>query len=349
MFSKGRRNSSLGVISTIKDMSDTHQSGTMSANTRMRCIITLQVFYGVFFIIGILQNALVFYKIKKKKKYRKMTTNELLMLHLTVVDMLILMTLTPAIFYAEADVTRTSFLACRVMYPMVIFYPFTRVFTQVVIALERRRAIVTPLRLRFTTFSIASMLSLCWLLSAVLTAPVIWDARMSPHPCGNEEPESHNSVIYYTLKIFLQFIIPLLIITVCYVQAGLALRRSQYRIHKASEMKSIALQQEASRLKNVRVCKAFAIMVIMFTVCIAPLNVVCLWTTYGSGKYEAVENQVLFCFLANFPVLFMSFLDPIIYGTCCLRLYGRSQIKDAWNELVSWTNKAISQITCSCK
>ena len=318
-------------------MSDALLSSNSSGTTR-KFSIALETLYCVFFIVGIIENALVFHEIRKTKPRRKLTTNQLLMLHLVVVDILILMTLTPAVLYSAVDITHTSFITCRIMLPMVMFYPYIRVFAQVIIALERRRSVVTPLQPRFTTTAIVSMLSLCWLLSAVFTAPVIWNAALGPQSCGNDnsEPIPSLRLILYTSKIFLHFVIPMTIITACYVQAGLALKKSRYNIFKASQMKSCALQRESSRLQNKRVCKAFAIMVAVFAVCTAPLNAICMWIAYGSGKNEVLENQALYCLVANFPVLFASFLDPIIYGTFCFRRRGtyRSKMKKAWDKLL---------------
>ena len=320
-------------------MSADSPSGTWKGN-RLALTI-LQVFYGVFFAIGILKNASVFYEISRKKRNHKMTTNQILMAHLAVVDIFILLTLTPSVYFVEVDAKYTSFFACHVMYPMVLFYPYLRVFTQVVIAVERRRSISTPLKPRFSKSSIAIMLSLCWLLSVVFTAPVLLDATFGPLSCGVGGLSRLYRTTFYSIKAALQFVLPLIFISACYIQAGVVLRRS-----RMPNTTSNAFQHEAARLQNIRVCKAFAIMVVVFAVCTAPLNVVCLWVEYGSGRYEAFENQAVYSFIANFPVLFMSFLDPIIYGTCCLR---RSLFKKAWGELVNWMNKAMSQITCCCK
>lgn len=308
-------------------------------------LIILQVFYGVFFVIGILKNALAFREINRQKGNGKLTTNQLLMVHLAVSDIFILLTLTPAIYYVDVDVDAkySSYFACHVMFPMAVFYPYLRVFTQVVIAIERRRAIVTPLKPRFTRSSVVIMLSLCWLLSAVFTAPVVLDASFDPLSCGNEEPNRSYRTAFYTSRALLQFFIPLVIIVACYIQAGMVLKRS--RILQIATAKSNAVQREANRQQHIRVCKAFSIMVLVFAVCSAPLNAICLWVEYGSGRYEAFENQAVYCFVANFPLLFTSFLDPIIYGTCCHR-HIPSKV---WRELVSWKNKAFTHVTCSCK
>lgn len=304
-------------------------------------LTVLQIFYGVFFVFGILKNAFVFYEINRKKVNRRFTTNQLLMAHLAAADILILLTLTPAIFYVEVDAKYTSYLACHVMFPMVLFYPYLRVFTQVVIAVERRRAISTPLKPRFAKGTIVLMLSMCWLLSAAFTAPVVWDATLGPLSCGDGRLRRLHRTVFYTRKAALQFVVPLIIISACYTQAGIVLGRSRILQIKRNE----PVQHEASRVQNVRVCKAFAIMVAVFAVCTAPLNAICLWVEYGSGRYEAFENQAVYSFVAHFPVLFMSFLDPIIYGTCCLR---RSLFRKAWRQILTWRNKVLSHITCSC-
>lgn len=306
-------------------------------------LIILQVFYGLFFVIGILKNALALREIIRKKGNRELTANQLLMVHLAVSDILILLTLTPAIYYAEVDKKQTSYFTCHVLFPMAIFYPYLRVFTQVVIAIERRRSIVTPLKPRLTKNTIIIMLSLCWLLSAVFTVPVILDATFGPLSCGSDGPSRLYRRTFYTFRGILQFFIPLIIIATCYIQAGMVLNRS--RIVQIAKMKTNAVNHEASRQQNVRVCKAFSIMVLVFAVCSAPLNAICLWVEYGSGRYEAFETQALYCFVANFPLLFTSFLDPIIYGTCCHRHIPL----EAWRELVSWKNKAFSHITCCSK
>ena len=140
-------------------MSDALLSSNSSGTTR-KFSIALETLYCVFFIVGIIENALVFHRIWKTKPRRKLTTNQLLMLHLVVVDILILMTLTPAVLYSAVDITHTSFITCRIMLPMVMFYPYIRVLSQVIIALERRRSVVTPLHPRFTTTAIVSMLCL---------------------------------------------------------------------------------------------------------------------------------------------------------------------------------------------
>ncbi|XP_078360620.1 neuropeptide Y receptor type 6-like [Oculina patagonica] len=304
-------------------------------------LIILQVFYGVFFVIGILKNALALREIIRRKGNRKLTTNQLLMVHLAMSDILILLTLTPAVYYADVDNKYTSHFACHVMFPMAVFYPYLRVFTQVVIAIERRRAIVTPLKPRLTKSTITIMLSLCWLLSAVFTAPVMLDTTLSPLSCGNDGPSRLYRRVFYTLRGILQFFIPLVIIAACYIQAGMVLKKSRI----VQFAKTNAVQHEASRQQNVRVCKAFSIMVLVFAICSAPLNAICLWVEYRSSHYEAFETKAVYCFVANFPLLFTSFLDPIIYGTCCHR---RSPLQ-AWRELVSWKNKTFSHITCCSK
>ncbi|KAL9985928.1 hypothetical protein ACROYT_G008384, partial [Oculina patagonica] len=190
-------------------------------------LIILQVFYGVFFVIGILKNALALREIIRRKGNRKLTTNQLLMVHLAMSDILILLTLTPAVYYADVDNKYTSHFACHVMFPMAVFYPYLRVFTQVVIAIERRRAIVTPLKPRLTKSTITIMLSLCWLLSAVFTAPVMLDTTLSPLSCGNDGPSRLYRRVFYTLRGILQFFIPLVIIAACYIQAGMVLKKSR--------------------------------------------------------------------------------------------------------------------------
>ena len=321
-------------------------SDSPSSQPRLGVDTALRVFeviYGVIFIVGIWENVVVFREIMKKKGRHQLTTNQLLVLHLALADMFILLTLTPAVYYSEADISYTSFLACYVLVPMVMFYHYLRVFTQVTIALERERAIVTPLKQRFSRRAVICALVTCWLASALLTAPLIWDARFSPFECKDVQTSRSHSIAYNAGRCLLQFVVPLAIIAVCYTKAGMVLRRS--RFSSASLGKTTGFQHELSRQHNLRACKAFATMVSVFAICTAPLNVICLWMQFGSGQNAPVENKTLYCFIANFPVLFMSFIDPIIYGTCCQRRLHRG--KNWWCLVFSWAKNTLFCGTCS--
>lgn len=231
-------------------------------------------------------------------------------------------------------------IACRVIIPMITFYPFLRVSTQVVIAIERRRAIVTPLKTRFSKRAVAVMLSLCWLLSAVLTVPVMYNAStVGPLSCSEDKNQNKNyRIAFYTLRTAISLMIPLVIIAVCYIQAALALRKSRFCVLKELSETS-TYQREASRQQHVRVCKAFSIMVAVFAFSTGPLNVICMWVAFGSGKYKPLEDQALFCFVANFPLLFTSFLDPIVYGAYCRRGFW---LKKAWCGIMHWKRNSFT-------
>ena len=255
------------------------------------------------------------------KKRRKLS--EYFILNLTVADLLTCCVGIP-LDLVELVLGRWPYGAflCKLVYPFQTILIAVSVGTLLCMALERYRAILTPLKPKLRGKLLLVVISLMWLVSVLLVCPYILVLRGGAHTCteawpGPESPKAFTMCIFLLL-----YAIPLCIITAAYIRIITRLRQDSKRI---SGVIGAVISSDSGRRvararfkRNTRVVMVFIFAVACFALCFLPYHVMWLWHDFGrGGSWEHFSAGLKF---SQIVVYLNSAINPFIFGTLIKRL-----------------------------
>lgn len=261
--------------------------------------------YVVTFVLGVVGNVLVFWVIFAKKERR--TTNDIFLVNLAAADLLSVSISLPLKFLLlVAPLIPLSCLVCKVVYPLMTLPYCASIFTITSMAVQRRNAILNPWRGVMTharTFTCAGTI---WILSSLLTVPLSIFSSIENQSCSFTWTQEQEKT-YVVSIFFIQYILPLAIIIIAYVQICLNLKKYQKNI----------VRQEIRR-ENIEITRTIAVIVFLFAVFTLPLQVFWLLYLY---QLENIGFHILYKLhhYAELLTDFHSCLNPLVYGALTKR------------------------------
>lgn len=290
-------------------MNDT--SANHTTTSALQTTINLAVYFITFFV-GLTGNLLVVVIIIRRKTRKRM--NDFFVLNLSVSDLCLILFCLPALIYLELIGYVGSRFYCKFVWPMVTVSYCSSVYTITSMACYRCRVLLHPFELPPCKKTVLLWISTIWFLSFVVATPLIVASKFREDFHGSTCYEDWPSISFkrgYTVALFiLQYLLPLLTITVAYIRIGIDLTRTKVR--RASVTRRGEVSDQGVREENIKIIKVLLTIVILFAFCMLPVHLAWMSLDFG-GKRGAEISDIIFKFSDVLAILH-SCLNAVIYG-----------------------------------
>lgn len=208
--------------------------------------------YAMVFLIGVVGNALVFRMVVRRRKLQ--TVSNYLICNLAAADIAVLTINLPfRLAYQEnAYIWPFGWFLCKIIPMLTYLFITASSATLVVMAVDQHRAVVHPLKKRITITQTKIVIGIVWFISAIITLPlnfylqIVYDK--SGHPvCTDVWPSVLFEQCYFVLLFFLQYLLPMSVITAFYSHVCLNLKQPRLEFGLAQSL----LQLREKRNKKV--------------------------------------------------------------------------------------------------
>ncbi|XP_070826411.1 leukotriene B4 receptor 1-like [Chaetodon trifascialis] len=291
--------------------------------TAVACVIL-----GLSFLVGAPGNLLVIWTILRHVKQRSHTV--VLILHLAAADLLVVITL-PLWIYSLVDTWVFGEAFCKALVYIVSVCMFSSIFFITLMGVERFLAICHPFGMRrWKTKSVMNRcLVLLWLLALLLgvltlLAQPVEESEGSEQCFIREFSSVTQAVILLCLETLGGFVVPFIILIICYCLVAAELRKMSFN----SKQKSLVLVHAV---------------VIAFTLCWLPyhvINIIDLVCILSSTEHECVPKSIVFS--SGALVFLSSSVNPVLYVLFARNLRGslrEAQLVKLFQEMATQTNK----------
>ncbi|XP_061418595.1 delta-type opioid receptor-like [Lethenteron reissneri] len=299
-------------------------NGTEGYSTSPIVVSIITALYAVVCVVGLIGNILVMYVILRYTKMK--TATNIYIFNLALADALATSTLP----FQSADymLGRWPFgpVLCKVVMSIDYYNMFTSIFTLTMMSVDRYIAVCHPVKaLDFRTPTKAKLINVAiWLLSSIIGVPIMIMGTIKPDQFGYMEclvvfpPPSWFWETLLKICVFIfAFIMPVVIITICY--GLMILRLRTVRLFSGSKEKDRNLR---------RITRMVLVVVAVFIVCWTPIHlfviakalmtiqetpfVAAAWySCVALGYTNSCLNPVLYAFLdENFKRCFKEFCFP---------------------------------------
>ncbi|XP_065133337.1 relaxin-3 receptor 1 [Paramisgurnus dabryanus] len=286
--------------------------------------IMMATVYSVVCAMGLVGNLLVFFLMKVRQGRKKSTIN-FFILNLAVTDFQFVLVLP---FWAVEHALDFNWpfghAMCKIVLTVTVMNVYASAFFLTAMSVTRYWSVASALkdRTRNRTCSVKLVSALLWVLATIATAPTTIFSTVRKVDgvklCLLRFPRGQYWLaLYHVQKIVVAFVIPMLIITVCYL---LLLRL----IRERSMNNNLPKRQS-------RVTKSVTIVVLSFFICWMPNHAITLWGVLV--KLNVVEWDRIYYMLHTyvFSVTIClattnSCLNPVLY--CLMRREFRKMLKD---------------------
>ncbi|XP_078496726.1 galanin receptor type 1-like [Lissotriton helveticus] len=262
------------------------------------------IIFGMVFFIGVIGNSLVITVLVRNKKGKSSVTN-MLILNLSIADLAFLLLCVPfqATIYSLPQWVFGELL-CKFVHYFFTVTMLVSIFTLVAMSIDRYIAVVHARRsLCVRSRRNASWgMGMAWALSLFIAAPVaqhqtyVTDYYEAPNStfCWELWEDRARKKTYTAAILIVGYLLPLLLITCCYMKVLLHLHR---------KIRILSKKSENSKRKTTQTVLA---VVAAFTISWLPHHVVTMWVVFG-----------------NFPLTEASFALRIVshclaYGNACV-------------------------------
>ncbi|XP_022064726.1 leukotriene B4 receptor 1-like [Acanthochromis polyacanthus] len=306
------------------ELSPSEAPEEFDGGTAVVCVIL-----GLSFLVGAPGNLLVIWTILRNVKQRSHTV--VLLLHLAAADLLVLITL-PLWIYSLAHTWVFGEHFCKAVVYIINVCMFSSIFFITLMSVERYLAICHPfVMMRWKTKSIMNRcLVFLWLFALLLGVPAVLtrsvDESDGAAMCLSMEVDSLTlAILSLCVEIFGGFVVPFIILIVCYCLVAAQLRKMSFN----SKQKSMVLVHTV---------------VVAFTVCWLPyhiINITDLVCILGSGtEHECVPESIVYS--SGALVFISSSVNPVLYAFFARNLRGsfkESRLVRLFQEIATHTNK----------
>ncbi len=276
--------------------------------------IIISVVYSAVCAVGLVGNLLVFFLMKIRQGRKKSIIN-FFVINLAVTDFQFVLTLP---FWAVDTVLDFSWpfgnAMCKIILSVTVMNMYASVFFLTAMSITRYWSVASALKIpsRKKSVSVKWVCAVLWILATVVTAPTLIFSTVTEVAgeklCLLKFPDGQDWLaLYHLQKIVIAFILPMFILSVCYL---LLLRFIRKR--------GINTQQR----RRSKVTKSVTVVVLSFFICWMPNHAITLWgvlvklnAVHWDKTYYMVHTYV-------FPVTVClahtnSCLNPVLY--CLMR------------------------------
>ncbi|XP_028289163.1 delta-type opioid receptor-like [Parambassis ranga] len=297
--------------------------------------------YSVVFVVGLFGNCLVMYVIIRYTKMK--TATNIYIFNLALADALVTTTMP----FQSTDYLLNTWpfgeVVCKVFISIDYYNMFTSIFTLTMMSVDRYVAVCHPVKaLDFRTPIKAKMINVCiWILSSAAGIPAFvlggTQTNSGITECALQFPEPYaywDTLMKICVFVF-AFVVPVLIITVCY--SLMVLRLKSVRMLSGSREKDRNLR---------RITRLVVVVVAVFVVCWTPIHIFILVKALVSvPETTAIMAAYFFCVALGYT---NSSLNPVLYAfldenfkRCFKDFCLSAKLK---GEKVSGSKKAVSSV-----
>lgn len=267
--------------------------------------------YPSILLFGAIGNILVLLVVRNKKKNRKI--NDYFILNLAISDFCVVTISISADFYLKFQAFPLGDLLCKGIWPLMTMCLFASIFTMTCMSIERWRTIVKPFRPRLAVSKVPWILAFTWLAGLVCVSPLTVVAYHKGGGCREAWPTLAMRQAYTAAVVLLQYLLPLLIITIAYARIGIFLKhRAKIKIaeFETSRRPVARLRRQTEKAK---INKNLRTIVILFAIFMLPKQILWLWLDFGGGGDFKYFNDALI--FSEFLLYIHCSTNPVVYGT----------------------------------
>uniref|UniRef100_A0A3P8S051 Mu-type opioid receptor n=1 Tax=Amphiprion percula TaxID=161767 RepID=A0A3P8S051_AMPPE len=269
--------------------------------------IVITALYSIVCVVGLVGNVLVMYIIVRYTKMK--TATNIYIFNLALADALVTSTLPFQSVNYLMGTWPFGDMLCKTVMSIDYYNMFTSIFTLTTMSIDRYVAVCHPVKaLDFRTPRNAKIVNVCnWILSSAIGLPVMFMASTTvtrnivdcklifPHPSWYWD-----TLLKICVFIF-AFIMPVLIITVCY--GLMILRLKSVRMLSGSQEKDRNLR---------RITRMVLVVVAVFIVCWTPIHIFVIITALINIPSSTLQTITWhFCIALGYT---NSSLNPVLYG-----------------------------------
>ncbi|XP_049456879.1 mu-type opioid receptor [Epinephelus fuscoguttatus] len=273
--------------------------------------IVITALYSIVCVVGLVGNVLVMYIIVRYTKMK--TATNIYIFNLALADSLVTSTLPFQSVNYLMGTWPFGDILCKIVMSIDYYNMFTSIFTLTTMSIDRYVAVCHPVKaLDFRTPRNAKIVNVCnWILSSAIGLPVMFMASTAvtvrekssivdcklifPHPSWYWD-----TLLKICVFIF-AFIMPVLIITVCY--GLMILRLKSVRMLSGSQEKDRNLR---------RITRMVLVVVAVFIVCWTPIHIFVILTALINIPSSTLQTITWhFCIALGYT---NSSLNPVLYG-----------------------------------
>ena len=259
-------------------------------------------------------------------KRRTLSPCRILMGHLAVTNLLFSIRL-PSQIRLETNgyVWEHGLFMCKVFNGFNSASLLASIQTVTVIAVERYRGLSKPHSRKWTKTEIMLSIVFVWCAALLSYTPYMIYLGLHGTRCSDKYPSLAAQQVYSVFLVFMRYVIPLAIMSVCYFKIGMVIHRRPTRV-STHQNKSDELNRKR---ENKRIIRILVVIVVAFALLTAPTSIWWLWYDFGGSESLTRPALDLVEVFAAFLYLH-SAINPIIYGIM------DKQFKKGVRELFSW-------------
>ena len=201
-------------------------------------------------------------------------------------------------------------ISCKLQSFLIEACNTSSIITLVIISFERRKAVMTPLRVRISSNKEYRKIFAIWMASLAIGSPLLYAYEVKQDAsgsliCNNASFGDLGKQVYYSIHAICTFIVPLTYMI--YAQSTIFLSLRSRVFPTQDDFTTV------SSNRHRKVAKTLAALTVAFTVCWAPFMIIrkLMYFHLTDGGYYWRASQLL--------IFLNTALDPILYG-----IYGES-------------------------
>ena len=261
--------------------------------------------YVLLFLLGVTGNSLVLLVLWKKKRK---SVNDILIFNLSVADLTLMLFSLPVNVFLLGGID-FPMLFCKLICPLMTVTFNVSIFTLTFMAVYRCRVIINSLKPEMRHRYVIMWIIVIWIVGFLLLLPLIIVAETGTGGC-TEIWEPEQSRVYTAVLFSLQYALPLVTIAGAYIMIGIDIGKAKER-HDSNAQDRLAL--EVRRKEDFQIIKMMGMIVILFAVCMLPIQVAWLMADFGPDELKEVGNVLLR--VADIAAYLHTCVNPIVYGT----------------------------------
>ncbi|XP_070580926.1 somatostatin receptor type 5-like [Ptychodera flava] len=271
--------------------------------------IVIPIVFGSNCLMGIVGNILVIYVILKNSKMK--TVANVYILSLAIADLFFMFTMPFIAFQQAVHHWPFGHAWCKVITAVDGLNQTTGIYCLTSMAVDRYLAIVHPIRsIKIRTMRIAACVNIsCWVLSAITVMPLWLYTRTYILPgtgitvCTLTWPYENFQKLFYTYMFMFGLVLPLFIITVCYM---LMIKRLYTGVAPLGETNT--------KKPTKKVARMVLTVIFVFVICWTPFYGVQLYTLTTPDDWVPSKGFVITFYFTVCLSYLNSSINPIIYS-----------------------------------